>query len=340
MFSQFPMDRGSRIVAEKLIIQRMKVVLGIDIGGTNTELGLVDKDGHILAESHTKTLINQPVENYLKELKKAMRSLLESRGDCELVGVGIGAPNGNYYKGTIDNAVNLGWGPKVPLIDLLKASFSVDTWALTNDANAAAVGEMIFGGAKGMKDFIMVTLGTGLGSGIVANGQLVLGYDSFAGELGHITAVPGGRDCGCGYKGCLETYCSATGLVRTATELLAVKRIASPLRDIPYNKLTSRDIYDAAIAGDEIATEAFNFTGEVLGRSIADMMTFSSPQAIILFGGVAKAGDLLINPLKASLKIHQRSMFSGRELEIKVSELDGAKAAILGAAATAWQLVK
>lgn len=317
----------------------MKVVLGIDIGGTNTELGLVDKEGNILAESHTPTLINQPIENYLKELKIAMKALIDSQSNCELVGVGIGAPNGNYYKGTIDNAVNLGWGPLVPIIDLLKESFDVPTWALTNDANAAAVGEMIFGGAKGMNDFIMLTLGTGLGSGIVANGQLVLGFDSFAGELGHITAVQNGRDCGCGYKGCLETYCSATGLVRTANELLSTRRIESPLRQIPYSKLTSKDVYDAAVAGDKISQEAFNYTGEVLGRSIADMMTFSSPQAMILFGGMAKAGDLLIKPLKASLKKHQRTMFN-RELEIKVSELDGAKAAILGAAATAWQLVE
>lgn len=317
----------------------MKLVLGIDIGGTNTELGLVDKDGNIVAEGHTPTLTNQAVENYLKTLKVAMQSLINSQSDCELVGIGIGAPNGNYYKGTIDNAVNLGWGPNVPLLDLLKESFDVKTWALTNDANAAAVGEMIFGGAKGMKDFIMITLGTGLGSGVVANGQLVLGYDSFAGELGHITAIQGGRDCGCGYEGCLETYCSATGLVRTVSEMLSISREESPLRDVPYNQLSSKAIYDAAIAGDTIAKEAFNYTGEILGRSIADMMTFSSPQAIVLFGGLANAGDLIIKPLKASLKVHQRSMFA-REVEIKVSELDGAKAAILGAAATAWQLAE
>lgn len=316
----------------------MKVVLGIDIGGTNTELGLVDKDGNIVAQSHTPTLTNQAVENYIAALTAAMKSIIASVKDIEVVGVGIGAPNGNYYTGAVENAVNLGWGKHVPLLDLLKKSFDINTWALTNDANAAAVGEMIFGGAKGMKDFIMLTLGTGLGSGIVANGQLVLGYDSFAGELGHIAVVPDGRECGCGYYGCLETYCSATGLVRTVSEILAYSRDKSPLRDIAYNKLTSKIVFEAAEKGDSIAIEAFNFTGDMLGKAVADMMTFSSPEAIILFGGLANAGDYILDPMRASLKQHQRSMFN-RELKIQVSELDGAKAAILGSAATAWQLV-
>lgn len=317
-----------------------KVVLGIDIGGTNTEIGVVNKEGKILDREHLPTMTNCNVDDYIKALVSKMKSLIDRQAmDTTIIAVGIGAPNGNYYKGSIEDAVNLGWGKSVPFIDLLKTYFPKYEFALTNDANAAAVGEMIFGGAKMMKDFIMLTLGTGVGSGIVINGNLVLGHDGFAAELGHTTAIEGGRECGCGNFGCLETYCSATGIVKTISELIAASRTESALRDIPPTKLTSKDIYDAAEAGDEIALEAFEITGELLGKAMANMVAFSSPEAFFLFGGLAQAGNYIFDPTKKYLKLYQRSIYS-REIKVLPSQLKGASIAIMGAAALAFQELK
>lgn len=314
-----------------------KAVLGIDIGGTNTEIGVVDEDGKILDRDHLPTLTNCDVNEYILKLVEKMSDVINRQGnDVVIKAVGIGAPNGNYYHGSIENAVNLGWGKNVPMVDMLKKHFPNFTFALTNDANAAAVGEMIFGGAKMMKEFIMLTLGTGVGSGIVVNGNLVLGYDGFAGELGHLTAIPDGRECGCGHFGCVETYCSATGIVKTAAELMSSTRTPSSLRKISYNDLTAKDIFDAAEQGDELALDAFDFTGEVLGKAIADMVTFSSPEAIFLFGGLAQSGEYIFEPTRRYLKEYQRSMFA-REIKVLPSKLEGASIAIMGAAAVAFQ---
>ncbi len=314
----------------------VNAVLGIDIGGTNTELGIVDEDGNILDRDHMSTITNCDVNIYIDQLAAKMAEIISRQKEVKVKAIGIGAPNGNYYQGSIDNAPNLGWGKKVPIISLLKNHFPDQIFALTNDANAAAVGEMIFGGAKMMKDFIMLTLGTGVGSGIVSNGSLVLGYDGLAGELGHLTAVPDGRECGCGHHGCVETYCSATGIKKTVVELMATTRTSSILREMPYNDITAKAIFDAAEEGDELALEAFDYTGEILGKSIADMITFSSPEAIFLFGGLAQAGDYIFEPTRKYLKQYQRSTFS-REIKIIPSKLSGASIAIMGSAAVAFQ---
>ncbi|MFB6343246.1 ROK family protein [Saccharicrinis sp. FJH62] len=313
-----------------------KVVLGIDIGGTNTEIGFVTEKGEVVATAHTPTLTNTDFKHYFNALVKAIRRAEQSlKGNYKIAGAGIGAPNGNYLNGCIENAVNLGWGDKVPIIDMLKEEFDYDVCVLSNDANAAAVGEMIFGGARDFKNFIMLTLGTGLGSGIIINGQLVVGTDGNAGELGHLTVVPGGRECGCGHLGCLENYCSATGMVRTALEFMAYNKVPSVLRDFKASELTSKDIFDAAQAGDSIALDTFQYTGEILGAAINDMITFSSPEAIVLFGGPTKAGDFILNPTIESMKANKRK-FMKNDVKVLISELDGAQAAVLGAAAMAW----
>lgn len=317
-----------------------KVVLGIDIGGTNTEIGVVNEIGDILDREHLPTMTHCNVDDYIKVLASKMKTLIDRQPlSITIVAVGIGVPNGNYYKGTIENAVNLGWGKLVPFIDLLKVYFPKYEYALTNDANAAAVGEMIFGGARMMKDFIMLTLGTGVGSGIVIGGNLVLGHDGFAAELGHTTIVEGGRECGCGNAGCLETYCSATGIVRTVSELIAASRSKSELRDIAPSKLTSKNIYDAAVNGDKIALEAFDITGELLGKAMANMTAFSSPEAYFLFGGLAQAGSYIFDPTIKYLKLYQPSMYT-REIKVLPSQLKGASIAIIGAAAVAFQDLK
>lgn len=317
-----------------------KAVLGIDIGGTNTEIGVVNEDGKILDREHLPTMTNCDVNEYIKALASKIKVLIDRQPmEVTIVAVGVGAPNGNYYTGSIENAVNLGWGKFVPFIDLLKAYFPHYEYALTNDANAAVVGEMIFGGAKMMKDFIMLTLGTGVGSGIVISGNLVLGHDGFAAELGHTTAIEGGRECGCGSLGCLETYCSATGIVKTVSELIATSRTASTLRDIAPSKLTSKNIYDAAVAGDKIALEAFDVTGELLGKAMANMVTFSSPEAFFLFGGLAQAGSYIFDATNKYLKQYQRSFYT-REIKVLPSQLEGASIAIMGAAAVAYQELK
>ncbi|MBN1107585.1 MAG: ROK family protein, partial [Bacteroidales bacterium] len=278
-----------------------KVVAGVDIGGTNTVFGLVDENGKVLSHGTFKTTDYPKVENFVTTLASEIKKLLAAKKEYELAGIGIGAPDANYHRGTIEHAPNLAWKGIVPLADLIKKKINVPV-AVTNDANAAAMGEMIFGGAKKMKDFIVLTLGTGLGSGIVIDGKMVYGHTGFAGELGHMTVVPNGRECGCGRKGCLETYASATGLVKTVIQLMSEMRDESPLRDIPPSKLTSKKIAEAAANNDPVAVRAMNETAAILGFGIINAIVFSSPEAIFLFGGLAQAGDLLFKPVRAYLK--------------------------------------
>ncbi|MCC8187877.1 MAG: ROK family protein [Bacteroides sp.] len=313
-------------------------VVGIDIGGTNTVFGIVDARGSILASGAVKTQSYTEVENYVDEVCKNLLPLIIAHGGVEKIkGIGIGAPNGNYYTGTIEFAPNLPWKGVVPLASLFEERLGIPT-ALTNDANAAAVGEMTYGVARGMKDFIMITLGTGVGSGIVINGQVVYGHDGFAGELGHvIMRRENGRLCGCGRHGCLETYCSATGVARTARELLAARTDQSLLRNIPAESITSKDVFDAAIQGDELAAEIFKFTGSLLGEALADFISFSSPEAIVLFGGLAKSGDLIMKPIQESINANVLQIFKGKA-KLLISELKDSDAAVLGASALAWEL--
>lgn len=311
-------------------------VLGIDIGGTNTVFGIVDARGNVVASSSIKTQKHSNFEDYLEELHTEATRLIEANDASEKIqGIGIGAPNANYYTGHIDNAVNLPW-PNLPLAQLVSEKFGIPV-AITNDANAAALGEMTYGAARGIKDFIMITLGTGVGSGIVINGQVVYGHDGLAGELGHVIVKRNnGRLCGCGRTGCLEAYCSATGVARSAREFLDTRSEPSLLRNIPIENITSKDVYDAAIQGDNMAKEIFDYTGTILGEALADMMVFSSPEAFILFGGLAKSGDLLMRPLKEAMDKNMMSIFKGKP-KVILSELKEADAAVLGASALGWE---
>ena len=311
-------------------------VLGIDIGGTNTVFGIVDARGNVIASSSIKTKKHADFNDYLEELYVEASRLIELHEATDKIqGIGIGAPNANYYNGCIDNAVNLPW-PSLPLAQLVSEKFSIPV-AVTNDANAAALGEMTYGAARGLKDFIMITLGTGVGSGIVINGQVVYGHDGLAGELGHVIIKRNnGRLCGCGRTGCLETYCSATGVARTAREFLEARTEPSILRNMPIEDITSKDVYDAAMAGDKLAQDIFNYTGTLLGEAMADMMVFSSPEAFILFGGLAKSGDLIMRPLKEAMDRNMLSMFKGKA-KVLLSELKEADAAVLGASALGWE---
>lgn len=312
-------------------------VVGIDIGGTNTVFGIVDARGTVLCSSSVKTQSYDDVNVYVDDVCKNLLPLIESVGGIEKIkGIGIGAPNGNYYNGTIEFAPNLPWKGVIHLADMFEERIGIPT-ALTNDANAAAIGEMTYGAARGLKDFIMITLGTGVGSGIVINGQLVYGHDGFAGELGHTIIRRGGRPCGCGRKGCLETYCSATGVARTAREFLAERTEPSLLRQIPVEEIASKDVYDAAVKGDKLANEIFEFTGTILGESLADAIAFSSPEAIVLFGGLAKSGDYLLKPLQKALDENILNIYKGKT-KILLSELKDADAAVLGASALGWEL--
>lgn len=312
-------------------------VVGIDIGGTNTVFGIVDARGTVLCSSSVKTQSYDDVNIYVDDVCKNLLPLIESVGGIEKIkGIGIGAPNGNYYNGTIEFAPNLPWKGVIHLADMFEERIGIPT-ALTNDANAAAIGEMTYGAARGLKDFIMITLGTGVGSGIVINGQLVYGHDGFAGELGHTIIRRGGRPCGCGRKGCLETYCSATGVARTAREFLAERTEPSLLRQIPVEEIASKDVYDAAVKGDKLANEIFEFTGTILGESLADAIAFSSPEAIVLFGGLAKSGDYLLKPLQKALDENILNIYKGKA-KILLSELKDADAAVLGASALGWEL--
>ncbi|MBQ4344873.1 MAG: ROK family protein [Muribaculaceae bacterium] len=312
-------------------------VLGIDIGGTNTVFGIVDARGVVLASSAIKTQKHNNINDYIDELYTEIMRLLDLNDAVDKIhGIGIGAPNANYFTGIIEDGVNLPWPTPIPLAQIVSEKFGIPV-AITNDANAAAIGEMTYGAARGLKDFIMITLGTGVGSGIVINGQLVYGHDGFAGELGHVIMKRNnGRLCGCGRTGCLEAYCSATGVARTAREFLEARTDESLLRNIPTEDITSKDVYDAAVAGDKLAQDVFEFTGNLLGEAFADFTVFSSPEAIILFGGLAKSGDLLLKPLRNSMEKNMMGIFKGK-VRILLSELKEADAAVLGASALGWE---
>ena len=311
-------------------------VVGMDIGGTNTVFGIVDQDGNVVCQDSVKTKAYPIIEDYVNAIGEKLDVLIESVGGKDKInGMGVGAPNGNYYTGNIEFAPNLSWKGIVPLAKLFGERIGVPC-KLTNDANAAAIGEMTYGAAKGMKHFIMITLGTGVGSGIVIDGKLVYGHDGFAGELGHVIAVPDGRLCGCGRKGCLETYCSATGIVRTAKEVLTSSYEPSMLRNIPESELTSKDIFDCAMAGDAVAKDIFQKTGELLGKSLANFTAFSSPEAFIIFGGLAKAGDLIFKPVKEAMEENMLAVFKNK-VKVLPSQLKDADAAVLGASALGWE---
>ncbi len=311
------------------------VVIGVDIGGTYTKYGIIDRIGNCLLEKSICTNSNNGVEEFVKITSETLKSDLAKFKDINLEGIGIGAPKGNYYKGTIEFASNLKWKGIVPLVDLFKKYFSIPI-ILTNDANAAAIGEMIYGNAKSLRDFIVITLGTGLGSGIVSNGKLIYGHDGFAGEIGHTIVIPNGRECGCGRKGCLETYVSATGIKRTVFSLLANSIEDSRLRNISFNELTAEMITEAAKNGDHIAIEAFNYTGSLLGLKLADSVAYTSPEVIFLFGGLAKAGDLILNPTKEHFEKNLLDIYKGK-IKIILSGMDELNAAIMGAGALAWK---
>jgi glucokinase len=313
-------------------------VVGVDIGGTGTKFGIVDNVGNVLFASEISTKKHEQVHTFIDELHQELSVLIEKVGGVgRIKGIGVGAPNGNVYTGNIEYAPNLPWKGIIPLARMLQDKFKIPV-RLTNDANAAAVGEMMYGAAQGMKDFIMITLGTGVGSGIVANGQLIYGHDGFAGELGHTTIIPDGRlHPGTGKKGSLESYASATGVAQSAIEILENTDRPSSLRDIPKSALNSKAVFEAATKGDEVAKEVFAFTGKVLGMALANFVMFSSPEAIILFGGLTKAGDLILKPTREHLEANVIEIFQNK-VKILVSHLKESDAAILGASALMWEL--
>lgn len=312
-------------------------VVGIDMGGTNTVFGIVDARGLVVASNSIKTRKHAKFEDYINELCTELNRLITDNNLVDKIyGIGVGAPNANYFTGMIEDGVNLPWPTPIPFAKMLSEKMGVPV-AITNDANAAAIGEMTYGAARGLKDFIMITLGTGVGSGIIINGQLVYGHDGFAGELGHmIVKRNNGRLCACGRSGCLETYCSATGVARTAREYLELTDTPSLLRDIPSDEITSKDVYDAAVNGDKLANDVFTFTGTVLGEALADFTVFSAPEAFILFGGLAKAGDLLLKPVREAMEKNMLSIWKGK-VKVILSELKEADAAVLGASALGWE---
>lgn len=312
-------------------------VVGVDVGGQTTKIGIVDRRGNIIAQ----TIINskygkEEADLFIKSLCETIRELTKGIGLDAIQGIGIGAPNGNYYQGTIEDAANLDWARAkvIPLAKSVTGQLDNIPVTVTNDANAAAVGEMTYGVAKGMKDFIMITLGTGVGSGIVINGNLVYGHDGFAGELGHTCSVRhNGRPCGCGKSGCLETYTSAVGVARTAREWLELSNDPSLLREL--EEVTSKDVYEAARKGDQMALRIFEYTGKKLGEAFADFVAFSAPEAIILFGGLAKAGEFILKPIEEAMNANLISIWKGK-IKIIFSSLKESDAAILGASALAW----
>jgi glucokinase len=312
--------------------------IGIDIGGTSTKFGIVDSKGHILEQSRMATNEHEDVEEYINELSEKLNPLIaRAGGSKKCIGIGIGAPNGNYYTGNIEYAANLKWRGIIPFAKMMSAKTGLPI-KLTNDANAAAMGEMRYGCAKGLKHFIVITLGTGVGSGIVIDGKIVLGHDGFAGELGHTIIRPGGRmHKGTGIRGSLEAYASATGVRETALELLTEKAdVESLLRDYSINELTSQSVYECAIKGDNIANEIFESTGHILGEALANFVMFSSPEAIILFGGLTKAGDLIMNPTRKAMEDNLLQIYKNK-VKLMFSELKEADAAILGASALVWE---
>ncbi|HTI93403.1 MAG TPA: ROK family protein [Puia sp.] len=314
------------------------LAIGIDIGGTGTKFGIVDRNGNVLFSGSLSTRGHGPVESFIDELYNQLGVLIEKAGGSgRMRGIGVGAPNGNFYSGTVEYAPNLPWKGIIPLAKLIQNKFQLQT-ILTNDANAAAIGEMMYGAAKGMKDFIMITLGTGVGSGIVANGKLIYGHDGFAGELGHTIIIPEGRmHEGTGKKGSLESYASATGVMLTALEMLEKSSDESLLRGVPKEQLDSRKVYDAAIQGDKLAKDIFDFTGGILGLALANFVMFSSPEAIILFGGLTKAGDLILKPTREAMEHNLIQVFQNK-VKILISHLKESDAAILGASALVWDM--
>lgn len=316
-------------------------VIGLDLGGTNSVFGIVDSRGEIKATTAIKTQGYDKVEDYVDAAVEALKVIIDQVGGLGTIkAMGIGAPNGNFYTGTIEFAPNLSWGRTgiVPLADMFSKRLENTPVGLTNDANAAAIGEMTYGVARGMKNFIVLTLGTGVGSGIVVNGQMVYGSDGFAGELGHMIVRPHeGRMCGCGRKGCLEAYCSATGVARSAREFLKESDEPSLLRDINADDITALDVSIAAGKGDALANRVYDFTGKLLGEACANFMTFSSPEAFIFFGGLTKAGDLLMKPLIESYNDTVLPIYKNKA-KFLISGLEGSSAAVLGASAVGWEL--
>ena len=313
--------------------------IGIDVGGTNTVAGIVDKRGQIILSGSIKTGKHPKVEDYLDELTNLLNDLIKKTATKDQIkGIGAGTPNGNYFTGSIEFAPNLPWKGVIPFVELMEERIGIPV-VLTNDANAAAIGEMTYGAARGMKDFIVITLGTGVGSGVVANGELIYGNDGFAGELGHIIMRrTNGRLCGCGRSGCLEAYSSATGVARTAREYLDMRpNVNSLLRLKPIESITSKDVYEAAVEGDELAKEVFDFTGQVLGEAFADFVAFTSPEAIILFGGLARAGDLILDPIRKHMESNLLSIYKDK-VKLLFSQLKESDAAVLGASALGWEV--
>jgi glucokinase len=318
-----------------------KASVGVDIGGTNTAIGIVDSDGEVLVKSNILTPAHGDIHKYINDLAEAIKELIKSvkliNEDITIIGIGVGAPNGNYYKGTIEYAPNLSFKGVIPFTNLLKEKFpDISIITLTNDANAAAIGEMIYGGAKGMKNFVMYTLGTGVGSGIVVDGKMVYGHDGFAGECGHTTLIPEGRKCGCGSKGHLEAYCSAPGMKRTAFEIMARDNATnSLLADKSFNELDSKMIFEAAEKGDAVALEVFEKTGRWLGQGLADSVHHTSPEAIFLFGGPTAAGEYLFKPIRESLEEHLLPIFKNK-IKVLPSQLRAGDAAIVGSSALVY----
>ena len=313
-------------------------VVGIDVGGQTSKIGVVDARGTVLAQTVIRTDTYEDIEPFIAELSDAVKKVIKEAGvEGNVRGIGVGAPNGNYYTGTIENAPNLRWGHnRVEFAKLLTEAMGGMPVALTNDANAAAVGEMTYGAARGMKNFIMITLGTGVGSGIVINGEVVYGHDGFAGELGHTAAVRNnGRYCNCGKTGCLEAYCSAMGVARTAREWLELSDEPSVLRSL--DSIASKDVYEAAKEGDKLALKIFEFTGKILGRSFADFIAFSAPEAIVLFGGLARAKEFLTEPILEAMNANVLPLWRNK-VQLVYSQLKESDAAILGASALAWEL--
>ena len=314
-------------------------VIGLDLGGTNSVFGIIDADANVVAQTSVKTRGHGPVEQYVKDCVEALNVIISEVGGIEKInGMGIGAPNGNYYTNCIEYAPNLPWDNGcIPLGKLFSEALGIPV-AMTNDANAAAMGEMAYGVAKGMKNFIMITLGTGVGSGIVCDGKVIYGSDGLAGELGDVRVEQhNGRECGCGRTGCLETYCSATGVARTAREIISTSDVPTILREIPLDEIESKDVSIAAGKGDEVAKSIMDFTGRMLGRACADFACFNSPEAFVFFGGLTKAGDLIMDPIKKAYEENILKCYKGKA-KILVSQLDNAKAAVLGASALAWEL--
>ena len=315
-----------------------QLAIGIDIGGTGTKFGIVDRNGNILFSSEISSRNHPEIEGFIDELYDNLHPMIERAGGTgRIKGVGVGAPNGNYYTGTVEYAPNLPWRGIIPLAKMIEGKFKLPV-VLTNDANAAAIGEMMYGAAQGMKDFIMITLGTGVGSGIVANGHLIYGHDGFAGELGHTIIIPNGRlHEGTGKRGSLESYASATGVRLTAIEMLENSTEPSLLRNVAADQMDSLKVFEAAVQGDELAKKIFEFTGEILGLALANFVMFSSPEAIILFGGLTKAGDLILKPTRENMEANVIQVFQNK-VKILVSHLKEADAAILGASALAWEI--